>query len=160
MQDVHRRRHPVRKMMQARAFAVGDGKIMHVALAVQPGRGDAAVRSVFLAVFGQAETEPRIEVDGVLNLGGEHVEVVEPLRVAALVEVIAPQQVRALFHRCIQLDLEAERIGELQRTALERLLGEGVSDAVLGEERRRLVEVAVIADFEAQAIAGCGWRVA
>jgi hypothetical protein len=30
---------------------------------------------------------------------------------------------RALVHRCVEFDLEAERIGELQRAALERLLG-------------------------------------
>ena len=30
-----------------------------------------------------------------------------------------------------ELDLKAEGIGELQRPALKRLLGEGVSDAVL-----------------------------
>ena len=113
-------------MVQARALAVGDGEVVHVALAVHPGRGDAAVRAVFLAIFGQAEAEPRVEVDGVLHFGGEHVEMVEPLRVAALVEIVAAQQMRALLHRGIEFDLKAERIGELQRAALERLLDEGV----------------------------------
>ena len=89
------------------------------------------LRPVFLGVFGQAEAKPRIEVDRVLNFGGEDVEVVEPLRMAALVEIIAAQQVRALVHRGIELDLKAEGIGKLQRPALKRLLGKGVSDAVL-----------------------------
>ena len=79
---------------------------------------------------------------------------VEPLRVAALVEVVAPQQMRPLVHRGIEFDLEAEGIGELQRAALERLLGEGIGDAVLGKEAGGLVEIAVIADLEAEPVAG------
>ena len=118
-------------MVQARALAVGDGEIVHIALAMHPGGRDAPVRSVFLAIFGQAEAEPRVEVDGVLHLGGEDVEMVEPLRMAALVEIVAAQQMRAPVHRGVELDLEAEGIGELQRAALERLLGESVGDAVL-----------------------------
>ena len=65
--------------MQARAAAVGDGEVMHIALAMHPCRRDAPVRAVFLAIFGEAETEPRIKIDGVLHLGGEHIEMVEPL---------------------------------------------------------------------------------
>ena len=73
---------------------------------------------------------------------------------AALVEVVAPQQMRALVHRRVEFELEADGIGELQRAALERLLGEGVGDAVLGKEAGRLVEIAVIADLEAEPVAG------
>ena len=71
MQDVHRSRHPIGEVMQARALAIGDGKIMHIALAVQPGGGDAAVRPVFLAIFGQAEAEPCIEIDRALDFGAK-----------------------------------------------------------------------------------------
>src|ERR1700758_4154695 len=85
---------------------------------------------------------------------------VEPLRMATLVEVVAPQQMRALLHRRIEFELEALGIGELQRATLERLLGEGVSDAVLGKEAGRLVEIAVVADLEAKAVAGRDGRFA
>src|SRR3954464_15555731 len=61
---------------------------------------------------------------------------------------------RAFFHRRIEFELEAGGIGKLQGAALERLLGESVSDAVLGKEAGGLVEVAVIADLEAEATAG------
>src|SRR5437763_11423295 len=61
---------------------------------------------------------------------------------------------RALVHRRIEFELKAGGIGELQRAALERLLDEGVSDAVLGKEARGLVEIAVIADLEAEPAAG------
>ena len=141
-------------MVQARAAAVGDGEVVDIALAVHPGGCDAPVRSVFLAIFGQAEAEPGVEIDGVLDLGREDVEMVEPLRMAALVEVVAPQQMRTLLHRGIEFELEAGGIGELQRAALERLLDEGVGDAVLGEEAGGLVEIAVIADLEAEPAAG------
>src|SRR5258708_6354161 len=65
VQNVHRGRHPIGKMVQARAFAVGDGEIMHVAFAMHPGRCDTAVRPVFLGIFGQPKTEPRVKIDGV-----------------------------------------------------------------------------------------------
>ncbi len=73
---------------------------------------------------------------------------------ASLVEIVAPQEMWALLHRRVELDLEAERIGELQRAALERLIDEGVGNAVLGAEGGGLVEVAVIADLEAEPVAG------
>src|SRR5437588_9897513 len=85
---------------------------------------------------------------------------IKPLRMAALVEIVSAEQMRALLHRGIELDLEAEGIGELQRAALERLLGKGVIDAVVGEERGGLFEIAVIANLEAQAIAGGRLRLA
>ena len=118
------------------------------------------LRPVFLAIFGEAEAQSRVEIDGVLNFGGEHVEMVEPLRVAALVEIVAAQQMRALLHRGIELDLKAERVGELQRAALERLLGKRVNDAVLRKERRGLVEIVFIADLEAEPVAGGTRRLA
>src|SRR6266446_5217085 len=139
-------------MVQARALAVCDGKVMHVALALHPRRGDSTVRFVLLSIFGQPETDPRVEVDGVLNFGGEHIEVVEPLRVAALVEIVAAQQMRTLLHRCVNFDLKAEGIGELQGAALERLLRKCVRDAVFRKERRGLVEVPLVADLEAEAV--------
>src|SRR5882757_2748768 len=160
MQDVHRRRYPIGEVMQARALAIGDGEVVHIAFAMQPGSGDPPIRPVLLAIFGQPETEPCIEIDRALHLGREYVEMIEPLRMAALVEVVAPQQMRALVHRRIEFDLEAERIGELQRAALERLLGKRVGDAVLGKEAHSLVEIAFIADPEAEPVAGRRLRLA
>src|SRR3954452_13454968 len=61
---------------------------------------------------------------------------------------------RTLVHRCVEFELEAGRIGELQGAALKRLFDEGVGDAVLGKEAGGLVEVAVIADLEAEPAAG------
>src|ERR1700742_2681663 len=147
-------------MVQARALAIGDGEVVHITLAVHPGGCDAPVWTVFLAILSQAKSEPRVEVDGVLNLGGEDIEMIEPLRMAALVEIVAAQQMRPLFHRRIKLDQEAAGIGELQRASLERLLDKLVRDTVLGKERRRFVEVAVIADLEAQPPAGSAPRLA
>src|SRR5258706_14541520 len=63
---------------------------------------------------------------------------------------------RTLLHRCVNLDLEAERIGELQGATLERLLRKRVTDAVFRKERRGLVEVPLVADLEAQAVAAGG----
>src|SRR5258708_182515 len=56
--------------------------------------------------------------------------------------------------------MKAEGIGELQRAALDGLLREGISDPVLRQERGGLVEIAFVADLEAQAIAGGGGRLA
>src|SRR5689334_18894095 len=107
-------------MVQARALAVGNGEIVHIALAMHPGGCDPPIRTVLLAIFGEAESESCIEVDGILHLGGEDIEMIQPLRMAALVEIIAAEQMRALLHRRIQFDQEAMRIGELQRTPLKR----------------------------------------
>ncbi|MGY4459073.1 hypothetical protein ACVWYI_003033 [Bradyrhizobium sp. LB13.1] len=112
------------------------------------------------AVFGQAEAEPGIEFDGVLHFGCEHVEMVEPLRMASPVEVVAAEQMWPPVHRGIQLDLEAEGIGELQRAALERLIDERVAKTVLGQELCGLVQIPVIADFETEPVAGGHCRLA
>src|SRR4249919_3927600 len=85
---------------------------------------------------------------------------VEPLRMATLVEIVAPQQMRALLHRGVELDLKTEGIGKLQRAALERLLGKPVLDTVRREESGGLVEIAVVADLEAQPVAGGRLRLA
>src|SRR3954453_9710372 len=61
---------------------------------------------------------------------------------------------RALVHRRIEFELEAGGVGEREGAALERMLDEGVSDAVFGKEAGGLVEIAVIADLEAKAVAG------
>src|SRR5262249_36225472 len=116
--------------------------------------------SIFFRIFGQAESEPGVKVHGVLHFGGEDVEMVEPLRMAAAIEVVPSQEMRALLHGGVKLDLETEGVGDLQGAALERLLGESVLDAVLGEEARRLVEIALIADLEAEPAAGGRLRLA
>src|SRR5580700_6999769 len=63
---------------------------------------------------------------------------------------------RALFHRGIELDPEAEGVGELQGAALERQLGERMHDAVVGKERGGLVEIVFVADLESEPVAGGG----
>src|SRR5438132_13462355 len=85
---------------------------------------------------------------------------IKPLRMAALVEIVAAEQMRVLLHHGVELDLEAEGIGELQRAALERLLGKAVMDTVLCKEYGGLFEIVVVADLEAQAIAGGRLRLA
>src|SRR5258708_10042568 len=67
---------------------------------------------------------------------------------------------RAFFYRGIELDLKAERIGELKRAALERLIHECVGAPGFRQEGGCLVEIAFVADVEAQAIAGGGRRLA
>ena len=100
---------------------------MHVALAVHPGGDDAAVAAVLLGVLGHAETEQRIEVDRVLQLGREDVEVVEPLRLHAFVVAVELQQALALLHLEVELERRAERVDRLQRSALIRHVDKGVA---------------------------------
>ncbi len=125
-------------MVQARPLAVGDGEVVHIALAVHPGGCDAPVRPILLAIFGEAESEPCVEVDGILNFGGEDVEMIEPLRMAAFIEIVATQQMRALLHRRIKLDRETAGIGKLQCSALERLLDKLMRDRVFGKNAAAL----------------------
>lgn len=67
---------------------------------------------------------------------------------------------RPPVHRGVELDLEAEGIGELQCAGLERLIDEGVGQAVLREKRGGLVEIPVVADLEAEPRAGRRCRLA
>src|SRR4051812_42704221 len=67
---------------------------------------------------------------------------------------------RTPFHRCIELDLKPERVGELQRAALERLLRENVGDPLFREERGSLVEILLVADLQSEPVAGGGRRLA
>ena len=85
---------------------------------------------------------------------------IDPLRMATSVEIVAAKQKRAPLHRCVKLELEAEGIGELQRAALEWLLGEGAGDALLLEKGGGLVEVGLVADLETQPVAGGRRRLA
>src|ERR1700730_8483943 len=48
VQDIHRRRHPVGKMVQARAVSVGDGKVVDIALAMHPFGPSSSQYSVSL----------------------------------------------------------------------------------------------------------------
>src|SRR5205807_8137638 len=84
----------------------------------------------------------------------------EPLRMTALVEIVGPAQMRPPLHRGIELDLEAEGIGELQGAALERRFGERIGDTVFRKERGGLVEIVLVADLEAEPVAGRGRRLA
>jgi hypothetical protein len=47
---------------------------------MHPGGCDPSVRAILLGIFGEPEAEPGVEIDGVLDLGSENVEMVEPLR--------------------------------------------------------------------------------
>ena len=126
---------------------------MHVALAVHPGRDDAAVAAVFLRVLGHAEAEQGIEIDRVLQFGRKDVEVVEPLRAHALIAAVELQQALALLHLEIEFERHAERVGHVQRAPLIRHLDEGVAQALGSEMRRGAVEVVLAADLEADALA-------
>ena len=80
--DVEGRRHPIGDVVQPRPAAVGEGDIVHAALAVHPGCRDARLGAVALGIFGQAEAERCIEFDRCLHVAGEEVEVVDALRMA------------------------------------------------------------------------------
>src|SRR5262249_21812017 len=139
--------------MQPWSGAVGEREIVHVALAVHPGGDDAAVATVLLGILGHAEAEQRIELDRVLQLGREDVEVVEPLRLHALVVSVELEQALALLHLEIELERRAERIDRLQGPALIRYLDKPMAQAFGGEERGRFVEILLAADLEADPLA-------
>ena len=63
--------------------AVGEGEVVHAALAVHPGGRDLRVGVVALGVLGQAEAELGVEVEGGLHVRREAVEMVDALRMRA-----------------------------------------------------------------------------
>ena len=106
---------------------------------MRPSRPSSSVYSVM------RKPSSGIEVDRVLQLGREDVEVVEPLRLHALVVAVELQQPFALLHLEIELQRRAERVDRLQRAALIRHVDKGVAQPFRREERRGLVEVLVAA---------------
>lgn len=127
---------------------------MDVALALHPGRGDAPARAVLLGVFGEPEPERGPEIDAVLHLRREDVDMVKPLRMAALVVAVALQQaLAALLHREAELEGHAERVGGLQRPALARHVGEVVRQPLAAEEGGGALQVRVARHLEAERLA-------
>ena len=75
-------------MVQPRPAAVGEREVVDIALAVHPRGDDAAIRAVLFRVFRHAEAEQGVEIHCVLQLRREHVEVVEPLRMHAIIAAV------------------------------------------------------------------------
>ena len=60
--DVERIGYPERRVVQTRAKAIGEGHVMHAALAVHPGGPDFAALIIF-GVFGHAKPDVIVEGD-------------------------------------------------------------------------------------------------
>jgi hypothetical protein len=76
-------------MAQARPPAIGEGKVVHIALAVHPGRRDVARRSILLGILGEPEAERGIKIDAALDVGCQDIKVIEALRLHALMGTAA-----------------------------------------------------------------------
>jgi hypothetical protein len=64
--------------------AVGEGKVVDVAFAVQPHGPQLGVVLVGLGIFGEAESDLGVEIVARLDVGGEAIDVVDALNARAL----------------------------------------------------------------------------
>ena len=69
--------------MQARSRIVDEDDVVRIALALQED-GAQIVGPVMDDVFGQAEAHRHVEFASMPHRGGEHLEMVEPLRAGAV----------------------------------------------------------------------------
>ena len=69
--------------MQARAEAIGERKIVHIAFAVHPYRPKLCVVTVRFGVLGQAETELTVKVIALLDVRREAIKMVDALNARA-----------------------------------------------------------------------------
>ena len=105
-------------MVQARSPSVGEGEVVHIALAMQPGGRNASVRPILLRIFGEPEPERNVKIHRALHVGRKDIEMIEPLRMHAFMMGVLLQQPLARFHLEAELDRHPERINGRERAAL------------------------------------------
>ena len=104
--DVQRRRHPERNVVQPRPLSVGEGHIMHPALAVHPGCPET-VGLLILSVFGHPEPKVTVECHAVVDIGRKDVEVVDAKRLNAFVSRVFLMDRRQAIHLVIKLEWDS-----------------------------------------------------
>ncbi len=146
--------------MQPRPAPRGEHHVVRVALALQPGRPDL-VLAVGGGEFGEPEADRQVELGRLPDVVRRDLEMVEPHRARALVELEPLQVGRQVVHGGAEFERRADRIVDVQRAALIGPLGplrleagqaevlEGAVEIVLGEHaqadalaHRRLVGLA------------------
>ena len=110
--------------MQSGASAVGEGDVMHTALAVHPG-GPDLLAFIVLGIFRRPEADLVVERDRGVDVGREHVEMVDAQRL----------EVRARFLRRVHVglgdDLDERRPGAVEVDARQPLFVHALADVLL-----------------------------
>ncbi len=110
MDDVEHVRRPQSDVMQPRTDTVGEGDVVHIALAMHPHRPELGVGAVGLGVFGEPEAELAIEIVARLHVRREAVEMVDALDARALMVAVLLQHAFRLIHLRIEIERHAEHI--------------------------------------------------
>ena len=109
--------HGVGEVVQLGPVTGDDRQVQAGALAVHE-RADQLV--AVLEVLGVAEPQGAVELTQPVHVRGQHLVVVQPLRVRALVLLEVDVQPRPGLHGRAQLQRRADRIAHVQRAALVR----------------------------------------
>ena len=147
--DGDRMRHPEREVVQAGPAAIGEGDVVHAALAVRPGRPQP-VRHLVLGVFGDAETNLVIERHRFVDVRREAIEMVDAQRLHALVERVLLMDRRQPVHAGIKLERHALDVARAQGARLKRAVDPFGRQLPRPEEVFRLIEVWLAEDLEAE----------
>ena len=109
--------------MESRAGAVGEGEVVHVALAMHPHRPELGFVAVSLGVFGEAKAKLTVEIVARLHVGREAIEMIDALDARALVRAVLLKHGFGVVHLRVKVERHAEDIGGAQRAALVRQVG-------------------------------------
>src|SRR5712664_1519992 len=136
--------------MEPGPHAVGEGKVVDVALAVQPHGPQLGVVLVGLGIFGEAESDLGIEIGARLDVGGEAIDVVDALNARAPMGGIVLEHRRDLVHSRIEFERGPERVGGAQRAALVWNIRKCHREVAAREPRGGLVEVGFARELEGE----------
>jgi hypothetical protein len=137
-------------MMEPGSHAVGEGKVVDVALAVQPHGPQLGVILVGLGIFGEAESDLSVETVARLDVGGEAINVVDALDARAAMDRIALEHGGDLIHPRVEFERGPELVGGAQGAALVRDIRKCHREVAAREPCRRLVEVGLAGELEAE----------
>ena len=107
--DVQRRGHPKRRVVQARPQPVGERHVVHATFAVHP-RGPKATRVFILGVFRHAKAHVVPEGDRCIHIGAEGVEMVNPQRFDTFIERVLLMDRRQAIHLGVEFQRHAEKV--------------------------------------------------
>ena len=122
---------------------------MHPAFPVQPRR-PGPPRHLIRRVFRQAKAHLAIKRHGRVDVGREHVEMVDPQRFHPVIQRIFLMDRRQPFHRRIEFQRNPHRITRRQNPPHERPFGPRHRQTLALKPLRRLVQIALVPDFEPQ----------
>ena len=137
--------------MQPRPGPGREHDVVRVALALQEHE-QQVLGAVGRDVFRQPEAHAHPELAGLLHVGHQQLEMIDPLRHRAVVVLEGDDEARLHVHGGAELDRRAAHVRDMQRAALVRDLDPFRRQAGLVEKRLGLLQVFLGEDAHADTL--------